>query len=80
MKEEHRPAFLLGEILGRVRIQVGDKIKVKTLSDKDTIIGAKEATVIQVYPRFVVLDFGAYRESRSVMDIYFNQRGLYERL
>ena len=78
--EEHRPDFPLHEVMGRVRIKVGDKIRIKTLSDKDTIVGSKIATVVQVYPRFVVLDFGEYKESRSVMDIYFNQRGLYERL
>lgn len=78
--EEHRPAFPLPSVMGRVRIKVGDKIRIKTLSDKDTIVGSKIATVVQVYPRFVVLDFGEYKESRSVMDIYFNQRGLYERL
>ena len=78
--EHGRPAFQLNEILRRVRIQVGDKIRVKTLSDKDTIIESSMATVVQIHPRFVVLDFGKYRECRSVLDIYFNQRGLYDRL
>lgn len=78
--EHGRPTFHLDEILRRVRIQVGDKIRVKTLSDKDTIIESSVATVVQIYPRFVVLDFGKYRECRSVLDIYFNQRGLYDRL
>ena len=77
---ENRPGFHFEEVMSQIHIKVGDKIRVKTLSDKDTIVGSAVGTVIKVYPRFAVLDFGKYRESRLLIDIYFNTRGLYERL
>ena len=80
MGSEHRPGFLLAEVMEQIQIKVGDKIRIKVLSDRDTIVGTAVGTVVQVYPRFVVLDFGKYRESHLLIDIYFDGRGLYERL
>lgn len=80
MGSEHRPGFLLAEVMAQIHIKTGDKIKVKVLSDRDTIIGSAVGTVVQVHLRFALLDFGKYRESHLLIDIYFNSRGLYERL
>lgn len=80
MGNDYRPALHFAEVKSRINIKVGDKIRVKTLSDRDMITGTMIATVVGVYSRFAVLDFGKYRESHLLIDIYFNERGLYERL
>ena len=80
MGVEERPAFLFKEIRSQIHIKVGDKIRVKRLNDNGRISNTVVATVVQVYPRFTVLDFGKYRESHLLVDIYFNEKGIYGRL
>ena len=78
--EEYRPGISVREVLDRARIKVGDKIKVKTVNDRGVISGYVIATVVAVHSRHVLLDMGKYKESHLIVDIYFNSKGIYERL
>lgn len=70
----------LQEVLKNARIKVGDRIRVRTVTDGGRITGHVNATVVAVYARHVLLDMGKYKESHSIVDIYFNPKGIYERL
>lgn len=74
--QECRPRFYLREIREQLKINPGDKIEVKIYSDKDMHTRTVITTVLEVYPTFVLLDFGKYRECRQIVDIYFGIRGL----
>lgn len=74
------PKIMAKDARAKFDIKSGDKIKVLVVSDKDRIIRTVVATVLKVYPTYVLMDFGKYRECRSVWELMFDQRGLYKRL
>lgn len=78
--EENKPGISLQEVLKNARIKVGDRIRVRTVTDGGRITGHVNATVVAVYARHVLLDMGKYKENHSIVDIYFNPKGIYERL
>lgn len=75
-----RPKIMAKDAREKFDIKSGDKIKVLIVNDNNLIIRTVVATVIKVYPTYVLMDFGKYRECRSVWELMFDQRGLYERL
>lgn len=78
--EGNKPGIPFQEVLKNARIKVGDKIRIRTITDGGKITGHVNATVAAVNKRHVLLDMGKYKESHSIVDIYFNPKGIYERL
>lgn len=78
--ESYGPGMPLKEVLSRIRIKKGDRIRVRTVNEAGKIMGYTNATVVAVYRRYVLLDMGKYKECHLIVDIYFNPKGIYERL
>ncbi len=78
MSTQQHLGFYWNDIRERLKVKQGNKISIKIVSDSGSILGNVTATVLKVYPRFVLLDFGKYRESRLIVDIVLDTRGIYK--
>ncbi len=78
MSAQQHSGFYWNDICERLRVKPGDKISIKIVSDRGKILENITATVLKVYPRFVLLDFGEYRESRLIVDIVLDTKGIYK--
>lgn len=73
-----KTALHIDDIDRLMNVRVGDKILIGKLNDNGCCCGELIGTVIETYPRFLLLDFGKYRETRLRVDIYYNWRGEYK--
>lgn len=80
IEHSYRPALHMTDVVKLTDIRVGDRISEGVWNEHGDYGGERIGIVVGVYPRFILLDFGAYKETRLRTDLYFDRRGKFQRL
>lgn len=61
----------------KLDIKPGDIIRIDRYSENGRFETKQAATVLKVYPTYVLLDMGRYKECRQLVDLFINDRLIY---
>lgn len=64
-------------IKNKLDIRPGDIVYINRYSENGRFETKRSATVREVYPRYVLLDFGCYLECVQLVDLFINDRLIY---